>query len=331
MAKPGCGRIMQVEKKQIDKNTQKDSSLAQLDVSHLSKKSEMPLFCLNEEGIFEYISPSAAAYFKSTPEEMAGKSINALLSPDAAKYYMEKVRQTLTEEKRLYFTDPDKMMSKIHRFYYYFWPLSPQKDTPRQVMIMAFEFSEEQHADLKLVEANECIEQIIKMSAEPIALISDEIIQLINEPFASFFGYSVEELVGKEQYKLVAPQDRQRVIRLNDEGFCGTDLSFGIKKDGTIFPCEVQVRKIRFKGKDMRCCTFRLLPQQPLTEIEKQVLDLIMQGLTNKQIAKKLCRSIRTVEVHRSVVMKKYNVESVVDLVKKVIVPPQKFQPPIGF
>jgi PAS domain S-box-containing protein len=315
-----------VGKKQIVYSTQENGYPAGIDMSCLSEKSEMPLLCINEEGVFEFISPCAAGYFKSTPEQMTGKNINDLLSPDAANRYMEKVRQTLTEGKRICFTDSEQIMSRNHRFSYYFWPLRPQDGRSRRVMIMVSQLTEEKHADLKLVEAHECIEQIVKISAEPIVLYSGRIIHMVNESFAGFFGYSVEELVGKDACELiVAPQDRQRVIRLKDEGFCGTERTLGLKKDGTVFPCEVQVRKIRFKGQDMRCGTFRLLPRQPLTEIEKQVLELIMQGLGNKQIAGKLCRSVRTVEVHRAVVMKKYDAESIVDLVKKAIgtIPPR--------
>ncbi len=42
-----------------------------------------------------------------------------------------------------------------------------------------------------------------------------------------------------------------------------------------------------------------------LTEKERNLVPLIMQGFTNKQIADKLAISVRTVEVHRANVMEK--------------------------
>ena len=54
-----------------------------------------------------------------------------------------------------------------------------------------------------------------------------------------------------------------------------------------------------------------------LTKTEKNILQLILQGKTNKEIADILCRSVRTVEVHRSHIMHKLNVCSIVDLVKR--------------
>jgi FixJ family two-component response regulator len=58
------------------------------------------------------------------------------------------------------------------------------------------------------------------------------------------------------------------------------------------------------------------LAAQVLTDRERQVLDLLMQGLHNRQIAAQLGISPRTVEVHKSRVMDKLGVTNVVDLVR---------------
>jgi FixJ family two-component response regulator len=58
------------------------------------------------------------------------------------------------------------------------------------------------------------------------------------------------------------------------------------------------------------------LPGEVLTERERQVLDLVMQGLHNRQIAAQLGISPRTVEVHKARVMEKLGVSNVVDLVR---------------
>jgi len=53
-----------------------------------------------------------------------------------------------------------------------------------------------------------------------------------------------------------------------------------------------------------------------LTPMEKTVLDLILGGKTNSRIARELHRSPRTIEVHRSHIMRQLGVSSMVDLVK---------------
>ncbi|UCE46738.1 MAG: response regulator, partial [Phycisphaerales bacterium] len=56
---------------------------------------------------------------------------------------------------------------------------------------------------------------------------------------------------------------------------------------------------------------------KPLTKTEKIVLQLILRGMANKGIAYTLQRSERTIEVHRSRIMRKLDVDNVVDLVKR--------------
>jgi len=54
-----------------------------------------------------------------------------------------------------------------------------------------------------------------------------------------------------------------------------------------------------------------------LTNKEIQVLELVLSGLTNKQIAEKLQNSKRTVETHRFNLMRKMEVKNLMDLSKK--------------
>ena len=54
-----------------------------------------------------------------------------------------------------------------------------------------------------------------------------------------------------------------------------------------------------------------------LTNKEIQVLELVLSGLTNKQISEKLQNSRRTVETHRFNLMRKMQVKNLMDLSKK--------------
>ena len=55
-----------------------------------------------------------------------------------------------------------------------------------------------------------------------------------------------------------------------------------------------------------------------LTKREKQILRLLFEGVSNKDIAEQLNKSVRTVETHRFNIMKKLNVNNVVELLKKM-------------
>lgn len=54
-----------------------------------------------------------------------------------------------------------------------------------------------------------------------------------------------------------------------------------------------------------------------LTKTEKNVLHLVMQGLSNTEIAQQLNNSVRTVETHRFKIMKKMGVNKSKDMIQK--------------
>ncbi|CZF86092.1 response regulator transcription factor [Grimontia marina] len=55
-----------------------------------------------------------------------------------------------------------------------------------------------------------------------------------------------------------------------------------------------------------------------LTEREKEVLKEVLKGQTNQQMSKTLCVSLRTIEVHRANMMKKFEASNVADLVLRL-------------
>jgi len=64
-----------------------------------------------------------------------------------------------------------------------------------------------------------------------------------------------------------------------------------------------------------RCAT-RAGASRLLTKCEEQVLDLVAEGLSSKEIAKTLGLSVKTVETHRSNLMRKLNLHSVGTVVR---------------
>jgi two-component system response regulator TtrR len=58
-----------------------------------------------------------------------------------------------------------------------------------------------------------------------------------------------------------------------------------------------------------------LLSYQSLTDREQEILLLLVHGKRNQQIADALCIAVRTVEVHRSSLMKKFQAKTIAELV----------------
>ena len=57
--------------------------------------------------------------------------------------------------------------------------------------------------------------------------------------------------------------------------------------------------------------------EKTLSNKEKEVLSLISEGLTTKEIAVKLFVSTRTIETHRANILKKLDVKNTAELIKK--------------
>jgi RNA polymerase sigma factor (sigma-70 family) len=93
------------------------------------------------------------------------------------------------------------------------------------------------------------------------------------------------------------PFDYRRVVSLVEEG---------IKRDADT----------RAGSERRRQCTERLAQ---LTQREREVLELVVAGRMNREIAEKLDISIKTVEAHRAKIMEKLDVNSVAELVQATL------------
>jgi FixJ family two-component response regulator len=70
------------------------------------------------------------------------------------------------------------------------------------------------------------------------------------------------------------------------------------------------------EGARGRCAAARLAT---LTQREREVMDLVVRGLKNKQIAEELTISVKTVEAHRARAMEKMEAGSVAELVRSML------------
>lgn len=73
----------------------------------------------------------------------------------------------------------------------------------------------------------------------------------------------------------------------------------------------------QWQVRERRACLLRTF--SALTKREQQLLDLIIKGSSNKEIARELIISIKTVEAHRARLVKKLEVKSLAELVQLAV------------
>jgi len=156
----------------------------------------------------------------------------------------------------------------------------------------------------------------------PVGLVVTEnrVIRACNHAFADMFGYSREEL-RDQLFAILYPTDEE-FVNIRDRGVESLretnrywDERIMARKDGGLFWCRVRGHSFTPEAPLMRAVwSFADLsavrPYRPLTRREREIVSLLGDGLTSKEIALKLDLSYRTVEVYRAKLLKKFGVSN---------------------
>ena len=143
-----------------------------------------------------------------------------------------------------------------------------------------------------------------------------------NQMLAEILGYEtieecVSDFISSEKY--TDPDTRKELLdQLQSDGYVEDFQAEVERKDGTT--CWVRYSaKIYPELGYLEGAAIDITRMKLLTPAERQVLELIMEGLSNNKIAAHLGRSVRTIEDHRAAIMRKLDVTNVVDLVRAII------------
>ena len=141
-----------------------------------------------------------------------------------------------------------------------------------------------------------------------------------NDAFAELLGYdSVEQCLAEcyAEKHMVNPERRMEFVQqLKQDGFLRNYQIEVIRRDGVHIWVEATAR-LNQEENYVEGAQFDITAAKVLTKAEKKVAALLAQGLGNKQAAKLLKLSVRTIEEHRSGIMRKLHVENIVELAKK--------------
>ncbi|WP_163846972.1 PAS and helix-turn-helix domain-containing protein [Pseudooceanicola aestuarii] len=161
-----------------------------------------------------------------------------------------------------------------------------------------------------------------------LALTRHRQIDRCNGAFTALFGYAAGALEGRSMARLypsareyaeigeiVLPQIRETGVH-HDERIMK-------RADDSLFWCRAQGRTLTPQDPFARCiwCFSDLSAQRPVVDLtvrERQVAMLMVEGLTAKEIARRLSLSHRTVEAHRGRMMQKLSARGTADLIARL-------------
>lgn len=174
-------------------------------------------------------------------------------------------------------------------------------------------------------------------SPAPLVVLSYRHMVEINTAFANMFGYEREALMNQSIVKIFPSiEDYEKVGQDALDSFSKkqslfySDQRFMQHKNGELFWVQTHGRTLtpedpfklmvwHFERKNQNA-----LSKQKLTKRESEITQLIVNGFTCKEIARKLDLSHRTIEVHKANLMKKLGVRSKAELTSKIIIQENK-------
>lgn len=153
-----------------------------------------------------------------------------------------------------------------------------------------------------------------------------------NQPWLEFRGRTMEQEVGNGWVEGVHPEDRQRCLETYRRAFDARqpfEMSYRLQQANGQY-CWVRDRGAAQYGKDGRFLGYigsciEITPADgaagngPLTAREVQVLALVADGKSTKQVATLLNISYKTADSHRSRIMEKLGIHETASLVRWAI------------
>ncbi|MEO1214171.1 MAG: PAS domain S-box protein [Bacteroidota bacterium] len=117
-----------------------------------------------------------------------------------------------------------------------------------------------------LAQSDEQLRYLLQVNEEGLMIHKDGIILFANDACVGLFGYSHNELIGKELLTLASPESKAVLMRTMATGEEGHFQGKAIKKDGTIFPVQTRVKTIQIGDSFVRLVGIKDMSEEVFTK-----------------------------------------------------------------
>jgi PAS domain S-box-containing protein len=139
------------------------------------------------------------------------------------------------------------------------------------VIVVTYDITDRKMAEEQIENSERRFRNLSEASLEAIVFIEDGIIVDANDALNCLFGYGGDDLCGRRATDFIVPERRFFTDKRIRTRTAGAYETFGLRKDGSTFPIEVNPREFEHDGKKLRVSAVRDLTEHK--KIEKQLRD----------------------------------------------------------
>jgi PAS domain S-box-containing protein len=140
------------------------------------------------------------------------------------------------------------------------------------------DITDRREAEEKLRESEERYRGLSEASLEAILVHDGGRVVDVNHALCELGGYSWHELVGRDSFELIAPEDRETVYRALLAEYDRAYEITGLRRDGTRIPLEVRARSFPFRGQNLRVVALRDISERKRAEKVRESLIRDLEG-----------------------------------------------------
>ena len=126
-----------------------------------------------------------------------------------------------------------------------------------RVLGLLLDITDRKEAEEKLRDSEERFRGLSEAAFEAILVHDGGRIVDVNHALCELSGYSWHELVGRDGFDLIAPENREAVYRNLLSEYTGVYEIECVRRDGGRIPCEIQARSFPYRGKVLRVVAVR--------------------------------------------------------------------------
>ncbi len=211
------------------------------------------------DGSIEYVNATFSKLTGYSIEEALGKDPKILQSGQTPRSVYDSLWKTIMAGK--IWQGEFVNQKKNGELYWENATIAPIKDNQGQItnfVAIKENITSKKSSEQDFLKSQERYKLLSDISLEGIIIYENGKISDINQSLTKVTGFSRKELIGLEQVnKLFTPESIKIISeKLNTEYSLPFEIE-GIKKNGDIYPAEMEIRQLKYKGRDLRISALR--------------------------------------------------------------------------